>query len=120
MAKILVVDDQLGVRLLLLEVFREEQHEVETVANGKEALKLFPVFQPDLVLMDMKMPIMNGFETLKGIWAMNRRVSVILMTACCDVRDIGKREDSRGLYYVDKPFDLFELKEQVRRILAAA
>lgn len=59
MAKILVVDDQFGIRSMLFETFREEQHEVELAENGAEALRLFISFEPNLILMDMKMPGMN-------------------------------------------------------------
>ena len=78
MGKILVVDDQFGVRRLLCETFREDHHEVEMASNGAEALQLLMAFQPDLILMDMKMPGMNGIETLRQIRALNRRVAVIL------------------------------------------
>ena len=54
MAKILVVDDQFGLRRLLFEAFREDQHEVEMASNGTEALQLFISSEPDLILMDMK------------------------------------------------------------------
>ena len=56
MGKILVVDGQFGVRSLLFKTFQEDQHEVETAANGSEAIKLFIALEPDLILLDMKMP----------------------------------------------------------------
>ena len=120
MAKILVVDDQLGVRRLLFETFREDQHEVEMAANGSEALKLFIAFEPDLILMDMKMPGMNGIETLRQMRALDRRMAVIMITANADINNIqnmAQAKDLGILYYMGKPFDLFELREQVREIL---
>jgi len=54
MGKILIVDDQFGLRCLLFETFREDQHEVEMAENGAEALRLFIDFEPNLILMDMK------------------------------------------------------------------
>jgi len=115
--KILVVDDQFGVRSLLFEIFREDQHEVEMAANGSEALKLFITFEPDLIVMDMKMPGMNGIETLKQIRALGRRVAVIMITANADTQDMAQAKDLGILYYMGKPFDLFELRERVREIL---
>lgn len=79
--KILVVDDQFGIRRLLFEIFREDQHDVEMAANGEEALQLLISFKPELILLDMKMPGMNGMETLEKIRAIDRRVAVIMLTA---------------------------------------
>ena len=117
MGKILVVDDQFGVRRLLFETFREDLHEVEMAANGAEALQLLITFRPDLILMDMKMPGMNGLETLGHIRDLDRRVNVIMMTAYGDTQNMEQAKDLGILYYMGKPFDLFELRERVREIL---
>jgi len=119
-AKILVVDDQFGVRRLLFETFREDQHEVEMAANGAEALQLLIAFEPDLILMDMKMPGMNGLETLGQIRALDRRVDVIMMTAYGDTQNMEQAKELGILYYMAKPFDLFELRERVREILTVS
>jgi two-component system response regulator (stage 0 sporulation protein F) len=105
------------VRSLLYKIFREDQHEVEMAANGLEALKLFITFEPDIIVMDMKMPGMNGIETLKQIRALGRRVAVIMITANADIQDMAQAKDLGILYYMGKPFDLFELRERVREIL---
>jgi len=114
--KILVVDDQFGVRRLLFEAFQEDQHEVEMAANGKEALQLLISFEPDLILMDMKMPGMNGIETLRQIRDLDHRIDVIMMTAYGDTQNMEQAKDLGILYYMGKPFDLFELRERVREI----
>lgn len=120
MAKILVVDDQLGVRRLLFETFREDQHEVEMAANGAEAIELLKSFGPDLILMDMKMPGMNGIETLRQIRMTDQRVGVIMMTAYGDAQNMEQAKELGILYYMGKPFDLFVLRDRVREILATA
>lgn len=120
MGKILVVDDQFGVRRLLFETFREDQHEVEMAANGAEALQLLIAFKPDLILMDMKMPGMNGIETLGQIRALDRRVDVIMMTAYGDTQNMEQAKELGILHYMGKPFDLFELRERVREILTVS
>lgn len=117
MAKILVVDDQLGVRRLLFETFREDQHEVQMAANGAEALQLLKNFDSDLILMDMKMPGMNGIETLRQIRASDQSIRVIMMTAYGDAQNMEQAKDLGILYYMGKPFDLFELRDRVREIL---
>jgi len=120
LGKILVVDDQFGVRRLLFETFREDQHEVEMAANGVEALQLLATFEPDLILMDMKMPGMNGIETLGKIRASNSSVDVIMMTAYGDTQNMEQAKDLGILYYMGKPFDLLELRERVRNILTVS
>lgn len=117
MGKILVVDDQFGVRRLLFETFKEDHHEVEMAANGAEALELLITFEPDLILMDMKMPGMNGIEALGKIRALNNQVDVIMMTAYGDTQNIEQAKELGILYYMGKPFDLFDLRDRVREIL---
>ncbi|MBP1760143.1 MAG: response regulator with CheY-like receiver, AAA-type ATPase, and DNA-binding domain [Firmicutes bacterium] len=116
-AKILVVDDQLGVRRLLFETFREDQHEVEMASNGEEAVLLLKTFKPDLIMMDMKMPGMNGIETLRQIRSLDQRVGVIMMTAYGDAQNMEQAKDLGILHYLGKPFDLFDLRERVKEIL---
>lgn len=122
LGKILVVDDQYGVRRLLVETFRAEQHEAEMAANGVEALRLFTVFEPDLILMDLKMPGLNGIETLKKIRDLDSQVAVILMTAYYgDLKNMEKAKEDLGIHrYISKPFDLFEVREFVREIFKSA
>jgi two-component system response regulator (stage 0 sporulation protein F) len=115
--KILVVDDQFGVRRLLFETFQEDKHEVAMAANGEEALQLLSDFKPDLILMDMKMPRMNGMETLEQIRALECQVGVIMMTAYGDSQNLEQAKDLGILFYLAKPFDLFELRARVREIL---
>ena len=117
MSKILVVDDQFGVRLLLGEIFQDDNHEVKMAVNGFEALQLLSSFEPALILLDMKMPGMNGIETLEKIRALDRRVAVVMMTAYGDTQNIEQTEGLGILNYIGKPFDLVKLKEQVREIL---
>ncbi|TGE33960.1 response regulator [Desulfosporosinus sp. Sb-LF] len=119
MAKILIVDDQLGVRCLLFETFQEDQHEVEMAADGAEALQLLKTFEPDLVLMDMKMPGMNGIETLRKMRDLDHRVGVIMMTAYGDAQNMEQAKDLGILHYMGKPFDLFELRKRVKEILSS-
>jgi two-component system response regulator (stage 0 sporulation protein F) len=116
MANILVVDDQLGVRRLLFETFKEDQHRVEMAADGLEALQILQNFDPDLILMDMKMPGMNGLETLRRIRLTNRKVDVIMMTAYGDSQNMVQAKDLDVIHYLSKPFDLFELRDLVKEV----
>lgn len=120
MANVLVVDDQLGVRRLLFETFREEGHQVEMAGNGNEALKILKNFHPNIILMDMKMPEMNGLDTLRQIRMFDEEVGVIMMTAYGDAQNMEQAQELGVTHYMSKPFDLFELRDRVREILARA
>ncbi|AGA70850.1 response regulator with CheY-like receiver, AAA-type ATPase, and DNA-binding domains [Desulfitobacterium dichloroeliminans LMG P-21439] len=117
MANILVVDDQMGIRRLLFEAFKEEGHRVKMAENGNEALHLLEDFQPELIIMDMKMPEMNGIDTLKEIRMFNKEVQVIMMTAYGDLQTMERAQEQGVKCYISKPFDLFELRDYVRQIL---
>lgn len=120
MANVLVVDDQLGVRRLLFETFREEGHRVEMAGNGNEALHILKSYHPNIILMDMKMPEMNGIDTLREIRTFDEEVGVIMMTAYGDAQNMEQAQELGVTHYMSKPFDLFELRDRVREILAKA
>ncbi|KTE93532.1 response regulator [Desulfitobacterium hafniense] len=117
MANILVVDDQMGVRRLLFETFKEEGHLVKMAENGNEALRVLEGYKPDLIIMDMKMPEMNGIDTLKEIRTFNQDVQVIMMTAYGDAQTMERAQEQGVMHYISKPFDLFELRDVVRDLL---
>jgi two-component system response regulator (stage 0 sporulation protein F) len=122
--KILVVDDQFDVRSLLVSIFRDDEYEVKMATDGFEALRLLKSFEPDLIFLDMKMPVMNGIETLKKIRVLDRRVAVIMMTGSeDDPQNMEQSKELGILCYIPKPidvfepFDLSELRERVKEIL---
>jgi len=119
MGKILVVDDQIGVRTLLISIFQEDDHEVKMAANGEEALRLLSSFsfEPDLMLLDMRMPGMNELETLEKIRSLDRRVAVIMITGGDEPHNMEQAKELGILGYLAKPFNLFELRERVMEIL---
>jgi two-component system response regulator (stage 0 sporulation protein F) len=111
--KLLIVDDQAGIRMLLMEVFGAEGYETFQAANGKEALALVREQMPDLVLLDMKIPGMDGLEILKKIKEINRDIKVIMMTAYGELDIIKQATDLGALMHFTKPFDIDELRVAV-------
>jgi CheY-like chemotaxis protein len=103
--RMLVVDDELAVRDVLGEYFAARGYVVETVASGPEALAAFTRERPDVVLLDMRMPAMDGLEVLKRLRQIDPDVAVIMVTANDDVA-LARETLTEGAFdYVAKPFD---------------
>lgn len=115
--KILIVDDQQGIRLLLNEIFCMEGYVTYLAANGSEALRLFEEHEMDGVLLDMKIPGMNGLEILKEIKQKRENVYVFMMTAYGE-QDIIKEALALGaMGYFTKPFNIFEVLKEINQVL---
>jgi two-component system, response regulator, stage 0 sporulation protein F len=108
--KLLIVDDQIGIRILLLEVFSTEGYDTFQAANGRAALDIVMTHRPDLVLLDMKIPGMDGLEILKQIKEYDRGIKVIMMTAYGELDMIKEATDLGALMHFTKPFDIDEMR----------
>lgn len=116
MKRLLIVDDQPGIRLLLAELFRREGYSTTLAANGFEAFVEVEKSPPDCILLDMKMPGMNGIdvlEKLKKDWA---HIPVIMMTAYEEVELTNKALKLGAVKYFTKPFDVYEVRDAVKNI----
>ena len=114
--RILLVDDEEGIQLLYREEFEEEGYNVTTASNGEEALEKFTKEPPDLVILDINMPDMNGIEVLRHMKEINSDLPVILSSAYQEYKqDFGSwaSED-----YIVKSANMNELKNAVRKHLA--
>ena len=113
--KILVVEDEESLRLLYEEELSAEGYEIITAGNGKEAIRQLQEGKPDLVVLDIVMPVMDGIETLGRILGKERKVPIVLNTSYP-----GYREDFMSWAadaYITKSSDLTELKNKVRDLL---
>lgn len=115
--KVLIVDDQNGIRVLLLEVFSSEGYTTFQASNGKLALEIVRKESPDLVLLDMKIPGMDGLEILKHIKSMNKEIKVIMMTAYGELDMIKESTELGALMHFTKPFDIDEMLNAVNHQL---
>ena len=106
---ILVIDDQPGIRRLLMEVLTEEGYAVHTAANGYEGIQKVNELKPHLILMDMKMPGMDGIETLRELKRMNQADKVIMMTAYGELELVNQAKELGAYAYITKPFDIIAL-----------
>ncbi|MCD8510072.1 MAG: response regulator [Bacillus sp. (in: Bacteria)] len=115
--KLLIVDDQFGIRVLLNEVFEKDGYNTLQASNGKQALKLVADEEPDLILLDMKIPGMDGLEILREIKKMNVSSEVIMMTAYGELEMINEAMDLGALTHFAKPFDIDEVRQEVKNYL---
>ncbi|MCX8011628.1 MAG: response regulator [Desulfobacterota bacterium] len=116
MKKILVADEEEGIRMLYREELEEEGYEVKVVANGKEALELLNSFIPDLVILDIKMPDISGIEVLQQIGVKFRNLPVILSSAYPEYQQDLATWASDA--YIVKSSNLESLKATIKKILA--
>ncbi len=116
MKKILLVDDEEGIHLLYREELEDEGYEVHSALRGEEALEKLNIVSPDLVILDINMPGMDGVEVLRRMKEMNPNLPIILSTAYHEYKqDLAVWASDE---YVVKSSDLTELKAAVRRHLA--
>ena len=108
--KVLVVDDQPNVRFLLTVIIEEEGHKIFTAQNGKEAVEMVSSLYPDLIFMDVRMPVMGGLDALKKIKMISPRTEVVMMTAYGAEDTIDTALQQGALTCIAKPFDIEEIK----------
>ncbi|MEG6586210.1 response regulator [Dendrosporobacter sp. 1207_IL3150] len=106
---VLIVDDQPGIRRLLMEVLTEEGYSIITASNGYEGLQKAKETEPALILMDMKMPGMDGIETLRELKRIGQAGNVIMMTAYGELELVNQARELGAYAYITKPFDIIAL-----------
>ncbi len=116
---LLIVDDQDGVRKFLCEAFSGEGYHVETAASGAEAVKKAGVRRPSLILLDIKMPGMSGLQTLEGLRQIAPDAPVVIMTAYSELNIIAEAKKRGVKCFINKPFDLHELRYLIKGLLTA-
>lgn len=119
MASILVVDDAAFMRLRLKSALTPEGHTVEEASNGREAVQTYARCKPDLVLMDITMPILDGIGALKEIRAINPTATVVMCSALGQQSMVMEAMKAGASDFIVKPFQPEKVVEAVRRLLPA-
>ncbi|MGD9679493.1 MAG: response regulator [Vulcanibacillus sp.] len=114
--RILIVDDKYGIRLLLSEVFNNEGYQVFQAANGRTAIEIARNEKPDIVILDMKIPGMDGLEILRNIRTFDSGMKVVMMTAYGELDMLEEAFEFGVLKHFIKPFNINDLKIAIREI----
>ncbi len=120
MAKILIAEDERDIRDLVAFTLRFAGYEVFTAANGEEAVELAPNVNPDLILMDVRMPRMTGYEACR-IMKLNpvlKDIPIVFLSAKGQENEIQQGLDAGAEEYLLKPFAPDQLTSHVKTILA--
>lgn len=117
---ILIVDDQQGIRMLLNEVFKKEGFTTYLAANGFDAIKIAQENALDCVLLDMKIPGMDGLEILANLKKDHPQLPVMMMTAYVEQHMMEKANELGVIKYFTKPFNIFEVRDEVNKLVAEA
>ncbi len=116
-AKLLVVDDEPNIRELLSTSLRFAGFDVTAAANGREALAAVERDEPDLAVLDVMLPDMDGFTITRRLRAAGRHFPVVFLTARDDTQDKVQGLTVGGDDYVTKPFSLDEVVARIRAVL---
>src|SRR6478735_2756117 len=116
-ARVLVVDDEESITQLVSTVLRYEGFQVKTAADGRSAVQLARTFQPDIVVLDVMLPDLDGFEVYRRLANGSDRLPVLFLTARDSTEDRVHGLTLGADDYMGKPFSLEELVARVRAVL---
>ena len=116
-SRVLVVDDEPSIVEVISMALRFQGFEVETAASGREAIAAVSRFNPDLMILDVMLPDIEGFEVASRLGAQRAGVPIIFLTARDSTEDKVRGLSGGGDDYMTKPFSLEELVARIRTIL---
>lgn len=118
-SRILVVDDEPFMQMQIRLFLQREGYEIWGAANGKEALALYQDYQPDLVLLDALMPVMDGFECCRQLTQGNDPFAtpVLMITGLEDEQSVNSAFEAGATDYITKPIPWAVLRQRVKRLL---
>src|SRR3989338_4680901 len=117
MVKILIVDDEIGIVDEVKDFLTEEGYEVYTADTGKTGIEQVRKVKPAVLLLDMKLPDMSGIEVLRECKKVSPLTKVIVNTGYVDQKIIDEAEELGRDLFLQKPFDLVYLKDQIDSLI---
>ena len=117
-ASILIVDDEEAIRTSLRSILEDEEYEVAVATNGAEALKIYGTDPPDLMILDIWMPEMDGLETLRRVKQFVPTAQVMMMSGHGSIETAVKAVKLGAYDYIEKPLSLENVTLRVKHALA--
>ncbi len=117
MKKILVIDDEPGIRGLLATILERKGYAVLLAESGRKGLDLFRRERPDLIVLDLKMPDIDGITVLKDIHAVAVDTPVVILTGAGNEEMEKQARELGAAEFIEKEFSLHRLGESLRRLL---
>jgi CheY-like chemotaxis protein len=118
--RILVVDDEEALRVVLSAELEGEGYQVTSASDGQEAINILTTKEFDLILLDIKMPNVDGFEVLKFVKERWPQTKVVMLTGFADLKNAIESKKLGAEDFVSKPYDLVDLLTTVERVLTSA
>lgn len=116
MRKLLIIDDEVGIIEEVRDFFAEEGFDVQTADSGKDGIKLIKEFQPDVLILDIKLPDISGLDVLKICKSSSPATKVIVVTGYVDQGIIDEAERLGRDAFLQKPFDLMCIVDEVEKL----
>jgi DNA-binding NtrC family response regulator len=116
--KVLIVDDDRDIVSIVSTILRGKGWDITAAYSGQEALEAVTSSKPDIILLDIMMPEMNGIEVLKRIKKIDADARIIMITAFGDVESYLDSMELGAYEYINKPFETDELLEMIDRVAA--
>lgn len=117
--RILVVDDEASLRTVLSSELHTEGYMVSTASDGDEAIDLLQSHSFDLILLDIKMPRVDGFQVLRYVKEKLPHIKVIMLTGFADLKNAIESKKLGAEDFISKPYDLIDLLATIERVLTS-
>ncbi len=120
--KVLLADDEEDIKAVVQLFLESKGYEVITAFDGLSAIDMAQAEKPDLILLDVMMPVVNGYEVCTRLKAdeATRDIPIVMLSAMAQSESVDKGLSAGAVDYIVKPFDPARLEEVVRRILSEA
>lgn len=117
---VLLVEDELTLAMIIKDTLEENGFSIHTAADGEEGLRLFFELRPDVLVADVMMPKMDGFEMVRRIRQMDKQTPVLFLTARSAINDVVEGFELGANDYLKKPFGMQELIIRIKALMGKA